>query len=242
MVRFQNYTLAVFLWVWFPLGTTTTASNQDPLTSSRLGPIPILPSYRWSAAVDRNLGTASSLEISHPSNPQLEIGTARAAVFHRMETYGTWLCRGTVSFGLLQAVHQAGSVCEVRTRWMGIVLLSLGRPRRWERRAYHLPWSVLPNENVCTVTIPISGGCLAIVGNKSNGGALVFTLRTTFPGKDEDTTRHTFVTEIQHYRPMLCGYSIPIHPLRARLYLGTQSLAHVFVMWRFHKHIADSVC
>jgi hypothetical protein len=224
-------------------------------------------SYSWSSAVDLSLGMAYSRELTVivPSavrqknqdaaivDPQDRDWDLDRMVLQLFETYPTWLCRGMTSFGLLEAVpSQDQPKCfDIRTRWWGVNLLSFDRPKRNRReqfiRSYIIPtvFSNLGRDKVCTVTIPISGGFFAAGKDTKVKGALVFKLQTTKVAQNGDRFlaggKRTLITEIHNYRPMLCGTTIPFKTHRVRLYLGTQSLAHAFVMWRFHKHIVRNM-
>jgi len=75
------------------------------------------------------------------------------------------------------------------------------------------------------------------------------TTRTT---TTSTSTRSSIVTALSGYRPSLCGGITTnggggkagvtktkrrkINPLRAGFYLGTQSVVHGHIMWRFHRH------
>jgi hypothetical protein len=222
--------------------------------SLQFGPVRIFPpspkrkSYSWRAAVDRTLGRAFSRETSN----LVPIGTEKdsrkinapnfdAVVFRTLASYPSWLCRGSQSLGLLKAVKTSDGGCDVQTRWGSCSVLSFDRPRRHGQ--LHPLSSILPLffSSDCTVELPISGGALAITGTPGGNGSLWFTIQkrnTSFKGS---LNCGTFKTEIQSYRPSLCGKKIPTSALRSRLYLGTQSLVHGFVMWRFHTHVARQI-
>ena len=108
----------------------------------------------------------------------------------------------------------------------------------------------------CTVVLPITGGLLSLPAGPSSRrgddrGSMIFTLRTTrsrqdgpaeYVDEDSQRTKTTTTTAVQSsiltaitgYRPRLCG-NAPINPLSAGFYLGTQSIVHGYVMWRFHR-------
>jgi hypothetical protein len=227
-------------------------------------------SYSWSSAVNLSLGMADSRELTviAPSvvrqknqdaaivDPQDRDCDWDKMVLQLFETYPIWLCRGMTSFGLLKAVpsEDQPKCFDIRTRWWGVNLLSFDRPKRNRReqfiRSYIIPtaFSNLGREKVCTVstvTIPISGGFFGAGKDTKVKGVLVFKLQTTKVAQNGDRFvaggKRTLITEIHNYRPMLCGTTIPFKTHRVRLYLGTQSLAHAFVMWRFHKHIVRNM-
>lgn len=43
-------------------------------------------------------------------------------------------------------------------------------------------------------------------------------------------------TEIVNYKPKIAGCTVPLNPLREKIYMGLQRPIHAYVMWRFHLH------
>lgn len=103
-------------------------------------------------------------------------------------------------------------------------------------------------------SFPITGGILQVSDtsrNKSQTGNLLFALKTTMPNQTHDRLGKTagwinpsvhhnhqtyLQTELVDYRPILVGSRTPSRAIRTALYLGSQSLIHAYVMWRFHAH------
>lgn len=218
--------------------------------------------YTWSAAVDRIRGTASSKETSKvscstetrakPKRRDLRPSTTLSRIL--FTEYPVWLCRGTTSLGLLQAIPLAKGGYEIRTRLWGIHLLTFGGDsggggmlQRLFLPVKQAAWPVVAGKahHCCSSVVwPITGGLLALgEPKKSDMGALHFTLQTKISpptsggnARSSSSSSSSIVTAIQGYRPTLCGRQKPIHVVRSGLYLGTQSLVHAHVMWRFHRH------
>jgi hypothetical protein len=201
--------------------------------------------YKWQARVERSTGIASSFESSlvPPSSSlgQLLGTTSRRHDWRRATKawfgqYPVWLCRGRTSFGLLRAVpssNRNGGYDVVTRRWLGgVTLLSLDRPKVAVISGPEL------NGRCYTVSLPIVGGLLAVrhEGSKSASlGSLCFSLEIRGDHRRApDEIKGRLITFIQAYRARMCGPVVPTHPLRARLYLSTQSLVHAYVMWRYH--------
>ena len=221
---------------------TITFSNPD---WSTIGPIQLLPSssqrlsFRWTASVDRNKTMAFSKEVSNlvhdtTSNRRMDDRSWRESIIQKFESYPQWMCQGSVSLGLLQAVpHRpsrtiGGCAYEIRTRWGGIRLLTFDRPyRRWNSLLDQ--WKGSSKDRI---TLPILGGRMTATGtSQENQGSLVFTL---YDDQQQQQCRRFIVTEIDQYRPMLLGAG---GRWRTRVYLHTQSVIHAYVMWRFHHYI-----
>jgi hypothetical protein len=244
---------------WLSISTlAATPGDATKIVSTnhkavQFGPVRIFPSspnkksYSWRAAVDQTLGRAFSRETSNllPSGTKQDSSNIKspnfdAVAYRTLASYPTWLCRGSQSLGLLKAVKSSDGGCDVRLRWGSCSILSFDRPRRHGQ--LHPLSSVLPPffSNGYTVELPISGGALAITGTPGGNGSLLFSIRKPNSLKGSFNCG-TFTTEIRSYRPSLCGKKIPTSLLRSRLYLGTQSLLHGFVMWRFHRHVARQI-
>jgi hypothetical protein len=237
-------------------------------SSARVGPVR-LPggSYRWEAALDRPTGTATSREISAvPAGSRLHEAAIRAAcnggggggaldvMAERLfSDYPAWLCRPSVTFGLLRAVETVEGGTELRSRPFGIKFLEFGKARSLGRVSVGTAPAAgdggTERTSRCAIRIPITGGLLALPGPNNNekrkdrgcGGALSFALRTKQTVKRSDETegstlRCSIVTGIAGYRPAIAGRAAPTGRLRAAVYLGTQSFLHGYIMWRFHRH------
>jgi len=217
-----------------------------------LGPIR-LPGRRqngftWQAFVDSKTGVATSKEVTlgisdksplcqtFERAPPTEMGenAAWSDIVNKLEYYPKWLVRGTVTLGLFHAVPTSSDNSNnenaisnkqggwsLQDRFFGINWLTFGPPQRQ-------PCQV----GDCTVTIPIVNGLLAL--DKSYGACLWFQVQ-----HNQSLRQKTkILTEIHNYRPMLVGAKVgPVPFYRKWLYLLTQSLFHVYVMWRFHKYI-----
>lgn len=263
MLSVKNVALVAFsaLCHVFLFTSTGSASDWDHINvvptkhkTFQFGPVRIFPpapkrkSYSWRAAVDRTMGRAFSRETSnlHPMKTSKRLSTTKASnldelAFRTLSSYPTWLCRGGQSLGLLKAVKKPDGGCDVRLRWGSCSVLSFDRPQRCGQ--LHPLSSVLPLflSNDYTVELPISGGALAITGTPGGNGSLWFSIRKPNGSSKGSLNYGIFITEIRSYRPSICGKKIPTSPFRSRLYLGTQSLLHGFVMWRFHHHVARQI-
>ena len=234
---------AIFLFIWKYSIPVEASPSLQPL---QFGPVHLFPpspkrkSYSWRASVDRSLGAAFSKETSNllplkrskrRTVPPSKSSNLDVVAFRTLASYPVWLCRASQSLGLLKAVQSPDGGCDVQTRWGKCSILSFHRPQG--QGQLHLLSSVLPPffAKDYTVDLPISGGAVAIADTPRGNGSLRFSI---FPGRPDGA----IVTQIRGYRPSIVGRRRPASPLRSRLYLGTQSLLHGFVMWRFHHHIA----
>lgn len=162
--------------------------------------------FRWTAAIDRDTGIATSREISDVSSRQLSKTTV--GCFSR---YPQWLATPNVSFGMLKAVNRKDGSTILQDRFLQLQLLVFGKPQV---------------KGKTTTILPIIGGLLALPDKRNRYGSLVFSL--------ENNSR--MATSIGHgYRPALAG-SPPVNMLRAWMYRSTQTVVHAYVMWRFHKY------
>jgi len=105
----------------------------------------------------------------------------------------------------------------------------------------------------CTVTLPITGGLLSLSPPRGGGAAIMFLLKksTRLPSSEEEKTTKgddsvivrkpdsvcSLTSALVGYRPWLAGSKLPVPLYRKCLYLGTQSVIHACVMWRFHRHL-----
>ena len=160
--------------------------------------------FVWTASMDRLTGKAQSNEISFPSK---HWSHSNSDLVDHFLCYPQWLCKGSVTLGLLKAVAADG--WDVRLIGFGTSLLKLGPPVR------------RGNE----VQFPFQGG-LMVAKTKSRQGYLKFS------AYDDGVIQ----TGIVNYRASLCGVSAPTNAVRRLVYLRTQSLVHAYVMWRFHQY------
>jgi hypothetical protein len=240
---------------------TILSASDSGITS--IGPIHVLTpsstrtSYSWEATVDSIQGLASSKEtsniVSSSLNKTKHVVTQNSRIDPNFgggqwlfEAYPIWMCRGSVSFGLLKALEHQKKSYRICTRIGGIHLLTFDRPQRSRQKKIERISTFLSRRcllETVTVTIPIIGGQLTSGEYGKNNGELLFSINT----KTRKEMFHPVVvqqnisTEIRNYKPKLCGSRVPIHKVRARIYLSTQSIIHSFVMWRFHHHVSEIV-
>lgn len=250
--------------------------------------------YTWQASVDRATGKAFAREVSHMPSSSLIIspetnhnndkndsshpvkllqfrGSKKTSILMEQTQpmlghYPTWLCRPSVTFGLLKAVptlpkkeedgnhnDDAADGTEIRTRFLGLHILTLGKPTF---RRFSIPKDRSSSSSTTLASVqwsyPILGGLLAA----KPGGFLVATLHeasvrpssqqqqrlgaTTLSPPFPSTMSQTPVleTELIDYRPALVGAKkLPVNRIRTRFYLSTQSVIHGYAMWRFHRHV-----
>ena len=212
--------------------TTANTANE-----CRLGPVGFFAKhgggFTWRASVNRATGQAAAHEVSRlPAtwSQALLSGGKRGGILAQttplLGHYPQWLCRGAVTLGLLHAVPAAsGGTTTVQTRVLGIRLLTFGKPvgQRMAVQSANL------RQEALIWKYPIVGGLLAA----QPGGHLILTLQCDTVG---DATA-VLESHIVEYRPRLIGTRTPANPVRVGLYLGTQSVVHAYVMWRFHGHV-----
>ena len=191
--------------------------------------------FKWSAAIERSTGIATSRESSRaPSSCSLyrAVDTCRMParlmenVFGR---YPTWLASWRVTFWCLRAVPVTNGIknkqlTEIRDALFGVTLLSFAPGHVHVRKSRHTEY---------TMVMPIAGGLFALPSPEGAYGSLSFSLRREGGGSDDSLTLHTTISD--GYRPTIAG-SAPVSFLRAGLYRSTQSLIHAYVMWRFHHY------
>jgi len=200
--------------------------------------------FRWVAALDGATGVATSKESSAvpPDSPLGRFAhrpaTASSDLLRALEraatAYPVWLCRGAVTLGLLQAVPDPGNGgggggYRIRTRLLALDLLAFGVPRaqRLEYRQDDAAAARSVRTTLCTVSLPIGGGLLALPPprggdhNTDKCGALLFTLRrdqtctteaaaavagdAVAEARTTTSTRTTLRTALVRYRPRLAG-------------------------------------
>ena len=162
--------------------------------------------YRWTAAVERSSGIATSLEVSSAPKPL----TNACDTF---VNYPHWLARPTVTFGILKAKPNPNGSTTIQLRGSGLDILTFAR-------------HVSKGRN--KILLPITGGLLAHPNPRKprEYGALSFAMKTN----------QILETRIEGgYRPTISGYP-PVSRARAWTYRSTQSLFHAYVMWRFHNY------
>jgi hypothetical protein len=92
---------------------------------------------------------------------------------------------------------------------------------------------------------PLLGGLLTTMTQSTTTGYLVMRLQSTDKSSSNDNGPPILVTGLMDYTPTLVGKKTwynPLWPLRVAVYLGTQSVIHGHVMWRFHNHVRQSTC
>eukprot|EP00977_Amphora_coffeiformis_P022940 scaffold11972_cov134-Amphora_coffeaeformis.AAC.1 len=173
--------------------------------------------------------------------------------------YPQWLCQGRVTLGLLRAkpaTSSGGTTTSIQTRVGGINLLTFGKPvgQRMAVNTSHKAMSALLRQEAVQWKYPITSGLLV----SRPGGSLILTLRqqqqppsvvassssssspssTLSPAPPPVVVVDAVIdTQFVDYRPRIVGNTVPANPLRVGFYLGTQSLVHGFVMWRFHRYV-----
>lgn len=217
---------------------TTTATKS---VLRRLGPIGLFQNgYTWQASVDRTTGEAFAKEVSQmPRGWNAKQQSSGAQLLSQTKvvlgTYPEWLCRGSVTFGLLKAVPVASGT-EIRTRLLGINILTLGTPTR-QRLSFKKEKGADVDggnreENSVQWSYPILGGLMTAT---QPAGQLVMTLHSIA------SPSPTLDTQLVAYRPALVGKHAPSNPIRTSLYLGTQSVIHGYAMWRYHRYVRSSL-
>jgi hypothetical protein len=181
--------------------------------------------FHWSASVDRKTGVAQSQEVSYPSrlrrckdrhgDDSYDDTKMKRMMIQCFLDYPRWLCKGSVTLGLLRAVPcraaangrnaNDDAVWDLQLTGIGTSMLALGKPTR--------------RSNV--VQFPFQGGLLVA----QNQGCLRFAV----------TDHGVIETNVVDYRPRLLS-NPPVHALRAVVYQRTQTLVHAYVMWRFHRY------
>jgi hypothetical protein len=231
------------------------SEGADSAVVSVVGPISLFDKggrFVWNAVLDRARGTASASETSIPPSSSRLLKTLEDAQgdtdFRNLSEnlfndYPQWLCRFPVTFGILKAIpHEGGYV--IRDRLLGCTLLSFGKPGTkmlsvdvgTKNGTFH-------RSSQYTIYHPIAGGLLSLPATSSERkrqepARIVCTLITCYPkGSPLNKNRYhscSIETEVAGYRPWLAGCP-PIHPVRASLYLCTQSVVHAYVTWRLHR-------
>mmetsp|Transcript_23562 Transcript_23562/g.48908 ORF Transcript_23562/g.48908 Transcript_23562/m.48908 type:complete len:286 (-) Transcript_23562:707-1564(-) len=227
----------------------------------RLGPIRLwkrsLAAFQWEANVNRNNGIAFAKETSIvPQESPLHQVVCREEknllrLTEKLFTgYASWLCSGKVTFGLLQAAPVERGGVEIRDRFLGLAILRFGRPKG---NTVSFTTKLPKNENghkmardqaittQCVWYFPITGGFMSAVTNPRGAGKVVFCLTKTEHKISANNSLQQPVqqvqikTELVDYQPTIVGLHLPTNPIRTSFYLGTQSIIHALVMWRFHR-------
>ena len=204
----------------------------------RLGPIRLFPGgYAWQASVDRATGLAAAQELSTFRLSLSQQQQQQSPLLpHILGNYPAWLCRGTVTLGLLRAVRQQpGGSTRLETRLLGLPILTFGRARG-QKIAIR---TATTRQQAIEWKYPIQGGGgLLLAAAAAAGGNLVVTLRPK-AGANKDDSVVVLDTQLVAYRPALVGTTAqqPANPLRIAFYLSTQSVIHGYAMWRFHRFV-----
>lgn len=260
---------SILLLCYLPLSIRASEASLGPPRARRPSSSSFKQRYafNWKASVDTNSGIALSKETMH-AQPASALARhfrqpkqgedAWSDVVERLEGYPEWLARGAVTFGVFQAVPLVGGGFSLRDRIFGMHLLAFGTPQT-QRFSFLRPTTtqpvtqdtldndtagrqvLQPTIRICTVTIPILGGWLALCKDSSNNhnnycerpnmGCLKFTLK-----HNEALGETQLVTEIRGFSPRLLGGKEPVPWYRKCLYLSTQSILHAYVMWRFQRY------
>jgi hypothetical protein len=217
--------------------------------------LPAYGSYQWHADIRNETGLAFSAETSNVPKDCKFYRLIRDCQNKNMlelledyvRTYPSWLCTWPITLGFFKAVpNNSNGAIQIRTRLLNLNLLSFGN-FRGERVSYRQD---RVRTTICTVSLPIVGGLLALPSSSRNGnkmGALLFTLKKNEQLRDADDSKNkegsvedcdaTFRTAIADYRPWVVGFKSPPSWVRKHAYLNTQSLVHSYVMWKFHRRL-----
>ena len=238
--------------------SSTQATPPPPLSKTmKIGPFQLWSkvsptAFRWSAQVDRTTGLAGALETSTvPSDAPLfhEIVKTNQKILlmglskQLFTNYASWLCQGKVTLGLLRAVPSTtNGHTQLQDRFLGWTLLEFGPPKGFQFSYTSTTMKnnppVIEQTTTCQWSLPIMGGCLTVpLASKTPANSKVcLTLKqTTLSNQQDNKNPHIQLqTELIDFRPRVVGAAIPSNPLRTGFYLGTQSIVHAFVMWRFH--------
>ena len=221
-------------------------------------------SFIWHAAVDRTTALASAHESSHiPNTAPLHKALCKDNNYHKSDqllrvsknlfsNYTSWLCSGRVTFGLLKAVQNSNKSIDIRDRFLGLGLLRFGQPEGPQfsennKKTNNAMTTATQQDNTahCVWSFPITGGLLAVPDAKGDGGKLVLILTKTLqkpdgatgnggPDDDDDeNVQFSLQSKLVDYRSKIVG-TAPTNLIRTNFYLGSQSLLHAYVMWRFH--------
>lgn len=210
-----------------------------------LGPVRLFPrGFSWRASVDRRSGICNSRETSLVSST-CSLGESLGPLNQKQKLkklaslwslYPTWLAKGSVTLGLLQAV--SGSDGSVGVYFLGKNVITFGRCQAF----------IVNDELIAS--LPIEGGFMTTQHSRmfrnpskrghpprparSHYGALSIRLKKN----DEEFKNYYQVsTTIDGYRACLVGEGSP-SSFRKWFYLSSQSMLHAYVMWRFH-HFAQ---
>ena len=209
--------------------------------------------FSWRAFLDATTGLASSRETSQVFSSHVH-GMSSTESSDRLkylvESYPTWLCGGPITFGCLQACKDAtNKSCSIRVRFLNLELLSFGaaksRGRLVHRQQPDESAKQVTETRIETFSLPIMGGLLSSKsGDKTDQGSLLFSFRSdatiSNPNDNIQDGCLTIRTAIVGYRPWLAGPA-PLAAWRRRAYLSSQSLIHAYVMWRYHRHVCQTL-
>lgn len=218
--------------------------------------------FSWEAHVDNTKAVAYSKETSWIDLPPPSSYYERLVQRHRIQqaskdfvaTWPLFICRGSVSFGLLRVYHNdavSGS-CRVHIRGMKVPLLSFG-PTRQKRLDLSLGHWEIPLQN-CWLALPDPKKCEKTFGHlrfrcllQQATGTARNDRQPAAGNKNDRRTdcycKYALESSLVEYRPRLLGipknHMLPyLHPMaqgRTWLYLHSQSLIHTYVVWRFHR-------
>ena len=244
--------------------TSPHLGNQSIM---KIGPVRLWkstpPAFVWQALVNRTTALASASESSnvpHGSPLHQALSSTKDIDMLRLSknlftSYVPWLCTGKVTLGFLKAAVLEDQSIEVRDRFIGLALLRLGKPTgtRFTERTDEVSStrhaSLKSNVKGCTSTqcvwsFPITGGLLTAPETtrmKEGLGKVVFVLKKTsvHEASESDTNVQCSIrSELVGYRPFVVGRA-PANVIRTGIYLGSQSMVHAWVMWRFHRRCRE---
>ena len=185
--------------------------------------------YSWEANVNPDSAKASAKEVSsRPKQwkPSLQKGHwSISETRDLLETYPEWLCRGSVTLGLLKAVPILNGGTRVQTRLFGINILTFGKPVG-QRISLKTRGGT---EDVVRWKYALQGG---IMTASPPAGHLYVGMGTRV-----SSDRVFLESGLVDYAARVVGIKIPPNPVRVVFYLGTQSFVHGYVMWRYHRYI-----
>lgn len=206
-------------------------------------------SFAWQASIDRTTGVASSTETSlirvdrfTTANDGTVASSIQKTTLHQtskdlVASWAEFLCKGRITFGLLQAKRDNSSDHTTSICFRGIPnfsILTFG-PIQQRQRQQQQPdsWAIPILPDACWLALPKPNQQNS--KNDCHCGCLTFQIKTQqlrHSPKDSDSLIW-LESHIEGYRPWLAGHP-PISRFRKALYLNTQSRIHAYIIKRFH--------
>ena len=188
--------------------------------------------FTWKADLNGHSGVATSHECSSWSIPEDDLYVtdrlARKISKDFVSSWAGFLCRGTVTCGLLETRHDR-SKRTLSLHFRGIPHGSI------------LTFGAARHRSAGEWDIPIGASWLARPDPESphNYGCLRFQIRRQ---REENHNRKFHLeSQLVGYRPWLAGEA-PVSSIRKFLYLNTQARIHAYVAHRFHREWRRQIC